>query len=182
MVYIFLAEGFEEIEAISVIDILRRASLDVKTVGVGSKIIKGAHGISVQADIEENEARYDNLEMIALPGGMPGTTNLEKSQIVKELIEKAYENNIYIAAICAAPSILGHLGLLDGKTATCFPGFEGELKGANLSSSSVCVDNNIITSRGPGSAVEFALKLVEILSGLQKAETIRQSLQIPQHA
>ena len=140
MIYVFLANGFEEIEALAPVDILRRAELEVKTVGVGGKTITGSHGITVTADIEEKDVTTDDMELMILPGGMPGTLNLEKSPIVTTCAEYCAKNDIYLAAICAAPSVLGHLGLLNGKEAICFPGFEGELKGATISEKPVCVD------------------------------------------
>ena len=124
MIYIFLAEGFEECEALAPIDILRRAGLDVKTVGIGSKIVTGSHNIPIVCDLEETELSTENLEAVILPGGMPGTLNLENSPTVQKFLEFAAKNQLIIAAICAAPSILGHKGLLKGKKATCFTGFE----------------------------------------------------------
>ena len=115
MIYVFLANGFEEIEALAPVDILRRAELEVKTVGVGGKTITGSHGITVTADIEEKDVTTDDMELMILPGGMPGTLNLEKSPIVTTCAEYCAKNDIYLAAICAAPSVLGHLGLLNGK-------------------------------------------------------------------
>ena len=130
MIYVFLANGFEEIEALAPVDILRRAELEVKTVGVGGKTITGSHGITVTADIEEKDVTTDDMKLMILPGGMPGTLNLEKSPIVTTCAEYCAKNDIYLAAICAAPSVLGHLGLLNGKEAICFPGYEQELTGA----------------------------------------------------
>ena len=153
MIYVFLANGFEEIEALAPVDILRRAELEVKTVGVGGKTITGSHGITVTADIEEKDVTTDDMELMILPGGMPGTLNLEKSPIVTTCAEYCAKNDIYLAAICAAPSVLGHLGLLNGKEAICFPGFEGELKGATISEKPVCVDGKIVTAKGMGVAV-----------------------------
>ena len=133
MIYAFLANGFEEIEAITIIDILRRAEKEVITVGIGDNIIRGAHGMVVVADTQDNMIELDDkLEMIFLPGGMPGTLNLERSAVVQSAIDYCVENDKYIAAICAAPSILGHKGILDGKKACCYPGFEQELKGADV--------------------------------------------------
>ncbi len=179
MVYVFLANGFEEIEALAVVDVLRRAELDVRTVGVGENFVIGSHQIPVAADIYERDIVLDEtVEAIVLPGGMPGTINLEKSPVVGKAIDFAYENGKLICAICAAPSILGHKGLLKGKNAICFPGFEEELEGAVLSQSFVCRDENIITAKGMGSAVEFGLQIAEILKGKAVAEKLRASLQI----
>ncbi len=179
MVYVFLANGFEEMEAIAPIDLLRRAELTVVTVAVGAdtKTITGAHGISINADITEQQVDLTDIEMAVLPGGMPGTLNLEKSAVVKAVLRHCKQHNIKIGAICAAPSVLGHMGLLDGVTATCFEGFESQLTGANYSSRHVCCDRNIITARGAGVSVEFALKLVEVLCGAPKANLLRKSIQ-----
>lgn len=164
MIYVYLAEGFEEIEALSPVDLLRRSGKNVITVGVGGKVIKGSHGIPVTADITESEALLsDELEMIVLPGGMPGTLNLEKSDYVQSAIDYCVCNDIFIGAICAAPSILGHKGILNRKTAVCYPGFESQLEGAEIGNESVVADGKIITARGAGVAVDFALKLIEVL-------------------
>ena len=177
MIYIFLASGFEEIEALTTVDLLRRAELDVKTVGIGSKAIRGAHGITVISDIQEKDVVTDNLDAIVLPGGMPGTLNLEKSSIVTACINYCNDNEKYIAAICAAPSILGHNHILDDKNATCFPGFENELYGANVVDDYICVDGHIITAKGPGVSVEFSLKIIEKLLNKEISNKISMSIQ-----
>ena len=178
MIYVFLAEGFEEIEALTPVDLLRRCELDVKTVGINSNIIRSSRGIPVITDLDANEIVLDDkLQMIVLPGGMPGTLNLEKSQKVQDAIDFCVKNDIYIAAICAAPSILGHKGLLDNKKATCFPGYESELKGAELSEDLVCKDGKIITGKGAGASIEFSLALVETLISKERAELLKGSLQ-----
>lgn len=177
MIYVFLADGFEEMEAIAPIDILRRAELQVKTVGVTGKQITGSHGITVTADLEIGQVTTDEIEAVILPGGMPGTLNLEKNPIVKACVEYAAKNDCYVGAICAAPSILGHMGLLSGKHAVCFPGFEGELTGAAVSDERVCVDGKIVTAKGAGVAVEFGLKLAELLADKQTAEKLFASMQ-----
>lgn len=180
MVYVFLAKGFEEIEALTTVDFLRRAELEVYTVGIGSKIIAGSHNIPVFCDLDESEAVCDDkLDAIILPGGMPGTLNLEANKTVNKFIDYCAENNKLICAICAAPSILGHKGLLKGKTATCFPGFEKELDGANVSSDYACCDGNIITGKGMGSAISFSQKITEQLINKEKAAKIKESLQCP---
>ncbi len=179
MIYVFLAPGFEEIEALAVVDVLRRAELDVLTVGVGEDFVIGSHQIPVAADISEKALILDDtIEAIVLPGGMPGTLNLEKSPVVQKAIDWAVENNKLICAICAAPSILGHKGLLNGKKATCFPGFEEELFGAEVSNEFVVKDDNFITAKGMGSAVEFGLRIAEILTNPLEIKKIRASLQI----
>lgn len=178
MIYCFLAEGFEEVEALTPVDILRRCVKEVVTVGIGEEVITGAHGISVCTDITEVElVPDDEIEMIILPGGMPGTLNLEKSRTVQDAIDYCVENDKYIAAICAAPSILGHKHLLDGKKATCFPGFEDQLYGAVLTGEKVVVADKIITAKGAGTAMEFGLKLAEILCGKARADKLAASMQ-----
>lgn len=177
MIYAFLADGFEEIEAITPVDLLRRAGKIVVTVGIGGKIITGSHNIPVTADITDSQLSLgEDLEMIILPGGMPGTLNLEKNENVQKAIDFCSSNNRYIAAICAAPSILGHKGLLDGKNAVCYPGFENQLDGANIGTEPVVADGKIITSRGAGAAVKFGLKLVEILVSLDASKKLADSI------
>ena len=177
MVYMFLAEGFEEIEALCPLDLLRRAGVDIKTVSVGkSKAVMGAHGISVFADISEDEYMYEHPEMVILPGGMPGTLNLDACDTVHKTLDFAVRDNAYIAAICAAPSILGGKGLLKGKEAICYPGFEDKLVGATVSKKRVVVDGKIITAAGMGVALEFGLTLVKIFCGDEKAAMLRKSV------
>ncbi len=178
MIYVFLANGFEETEAIAPIDILRRSELDVKTVGIGEEVVVSSHGIAVIPDITEVDfVPSDDIDMIVLPGGMPGTLNLEKSRTVQEAIDYCAQNGKYIAAICAAPSILGKKGLLQGKKAVCFPGFEQFLEGAEIPEQGVVRDGNIITAKGAGAAIEFGLELSKTLAGEAKARKIRASLQ-----
>ena len=177
MILCFLANGFEETEAIAPIDILRRDGQKVITVGIGEEVITSSHGVTVVPDITELDlALSDEINMIILPGGMPGTLNLEKSGAVQDTIDFCSRNGKYIAAICAAPSIIGKKGLLKGKKATCFPGFEDFLEGAEFTGDPVEHDGNIITARGAGVAVEFGLKLVEVLSGKAASDKIRTSM------
>ena len=176
MIAVFLAIGFEEIEALATVDILRRAGLNVVTVGVGTKRPMGAHNIEVIADKLDKDLSLDSLSAVILPGGMPGTLNLEQSPMVQTAIKHAVEHQLPIGAICAAPSILGHLGLLQGKKATCYPGFESELTGATLCDG-VVTDGNITTASGAGVAVDFALELVSRLVSAEKAEEIRRGMQ-----
>lgn len=165
MIYVFLAEGFEEIEALATVDILRRSELDVATVGVGNKVITGSHGIPVYCDVIDCEVLPDDtVQAVILPGGMPGTLNLEKSEKVQMFIDYAAEHNTLIAAICAAPSVLGHKGLLNGIEATCYTGFEEQLIGAKISKSPVCVSGNIITANGAGSALDFGFAIADYFS------------------
>lgn len=181
MIYTFLANGFEEVEALTPVDLLRRCECQVITVGVGSEVIRGAHGIPVLTDIEENSLIItDAVEMIILPGGMPGTLNLEKSQKVQEAITFCMKHHKKIAAICAAPSILGHRNLLNGKNAVCYEGFESQLTGANILTDSVCVDGDIITARSAGVALPFSLKLVEILISKERSDLLAASLMCEQ--
>lgn len=176
MVYVFLANGFEEIEAITPIDLLRRAGVDVTSVGVTGKTVEGSHKIKVDADITIDEVTTDGLEMIVLPGGNPGYKNLESNKTVVDYINFAKDNDLYVSAICAAPSILGRLGILEGKNATVYPGMEDELKGANYEKQEVVVDGKIITSRGAGTAIAFAGALIAALKGEDEAQAILDSI------
>lgn len=177
MIYVFLADGFEETEALAPVDLLRRAKLDVKTVGVTGKIVTGSHGIPVTADMTEDQLALDGeMEMIVLPGGMPGTLREEASPVVQRAIDYCAKNDRWIGAICAAPSILGHKGLLQGKTAVCYTGFEKELKGAEIGSCGVVTDGRIITARGAGVAVDFGLALVGAMCGKEAQAQIRASI------
>lgn len=179
MIYVFLADGFEEIEALTVVDMLRRCELDVKMVGIGREAIRGAHGILVQSDMADKDCVIDDrIEMIVLPGGMPGTLNLEKSATVANAIDYCYKNRKYISAICAAPSILGHKGILQGQKAVCYAGFETQLNGAELVEEAVCVSDIFITSKGPGTAVEFALKIIETLISKDRSELLAASIML----
>lgn len=177
LVYLFLANGFEEIEAITPIDILRRANINIKTVSISdTKEVTGAHGIITQADLLFTEVDFSINDMLILPGGMPGTKNLDAHQALKALLTKQYEKGGKIAAICAAPSILGKIGILVGKEAICYPGFEDALTGALISKHLVVKSENIITAKGAGVAVEFALKIVEELKGKSESEKIASAI------
>ena len=176
MVYLFLADGFEEVEALTPLDLLRRAGAEVKTVGVTGKLVTGSHNITVTADIRAEEMVLDrDLEMIILPGGMPGTTNLDASGAVHEALRYAAERGITIGAICAAPMIIGKLGYLSGRSAVCYPGFEKYLIGANISAKSVVVDENYITAKGMGVAAQFGLALVHALYGEDSVTELERS-------
>lgn len=179
MLYMFLADGFEEIEAIATLDVLRRADIEVATVGVTDKVVTGTHNIKVVADKTIDEITTENLIGIILPGGMPGTENLENSQIVKQYIAHCFHEEKLICAICAAPSILGHMGILDSKLATCYPGFEKELKKAFVSKELIAIDDNIITAKGAGAAIKFALNIVANLKSRKLALSIKESMQCP---
>lgn len=178
MIYIFLANGFEEVEALATVDVLRRADLKVKIVGVGSDVITGAHGISTVCDaVDCDLTPGEDMKAVILPGGMPGTLNLERSDKVNAFVDYAFENKKLLCAICAAPSILGHKGMLKGRKAVCFPGFESELEGAELSDSFVVTDGNIITAKGMGSAVKFGIAIGSAFVGEAKMKKIEESLQ-----
>lgn len=176
MIYMFLAEGFEEVEALAPLDLIRRAGLEIKTVGVGAKTVVGSHGIPVVADM--TDADYSDIvpDMVILPGGMPGTKNLDASETVHKAIAAATKNGAYVCAICAAPMILGKLGLLVGKKATCFPGFEEYLAGAIVTNGKVAVDGNIITAKGMGAGIDFGLAIVAALKGENTANELAKAI------
>ncbi len=177
MIYLFLAEGFEETEALATLDILRRAELEVYTVGVGNKVVTGSHKIPVVADVVDFEITPDySIDAIILPGGMPGTLNLEKSSNVQSFVDFAAENNKFICAICAAPSILGHKGLLKDREATCYDGFETQLIGAKISENLLCRDGQFITAAGAGVSIEFGLEIVKALCGEPEAKRIKDGI------
>lgn len=176
MIYIFLADGFETIEALAPLDMLRRANIDVKTVGIGSKEILSSHNVKVSADISESEATFDNLEGIILPGGSKGTENLENSSTVRKFIDHANKNKLLIAAICAAPSVLGKNGLLKDVSATAYPSFAEFIDNYD-NDNYVVSSKNIITARGAGVSVDFGLEIVKYLSGENISEEIRESIQ-----
>lgn len=177
MIYTFLADGFEEIEAITPVDILKRAGFEVETVGITGKSVTGAHGICINTDIDISKVNLSETELLFLPGGMPGTTNLQNSKELEQLILDADKKGIYIAAICAAPLILGSLNILNGKKATCFPGFENYLIGSKLSADSVVCDKNIITAKGAGAAHKLGFTLVSLLKNESDAKELALSMQ-----
>ncbi len=177
-VCVFLADGFEEIEGLTVVDLLRRAGIHVTTVSItGDATVHGAHGIDVQADKMFDDVRdFEEQDMLVLPGGMPGTLHLGEHIALKELLEQFYRERKYLAAICAAPSVFGKYGFLQGKKATSYPGFEQELVGAEYVTEDVVVSDSIITSRGMGTAIPFSLTLIEKLVGIEKAKEIGKSI------
>ena len=178
MVYVYLAQGFEEIEALATVDFLRRCEIEVVTAGVGSQDVTGAHDITVLADtIDSMLVQSQDVQAIVLPGGMPGTLNLQKSKYVQDMLDYAAKNDIVIAAICAAPSVLGSKGLLDGKKATCFPGFEEQLGNAVFTGNSVEIDGNFITSKGAGCTIDFAAAIAEKLVGENEPLHVKKSIQ-----
>lgn len=180
MIYVFLANGCEEVEALAPVDILRRGGVEVTTVGVDSKKIVGSHGIEITADISSSELKLENIEGIVLPGGLPGTVNLENNEVVQASVDYCYNKNLLIGAICAAPSILGHLGYLDGKKATCYPGWEDSFSSGEYTADTVTQDGNIITGKGAGAAVHFGLKLLGYIKGEEVMNKIHEALQCPQ--
>lgn len=178
MLYMFFANGFEEVEAIAALDVIRRAGIDIKSVGVGSKTVTGSHGITVVCDVTNDVIKsFDGVDGVILPGGMPGTTNLYADETVNKAVDYCAENNLLLAAICAAPLILGRKNLLAGKEAICFPGFEDELIGAAISDDYVCTCDNIITARGMGSAVNFGVAIVAYFKGQDFAAELKSGLQ-----
>lgn len=172
-VCVLLAEGFETVEALAVVDVLRRAGVEVKVASAMETLdVVSAQKVTVNCDCSFENVDYSDTDLLFLPGGMPGTTNLEKNEAIMAIVKKFAKDGKYIAAICAAPSILGHMGLLQGKKAIAFPSYEKELTGAVVTRERVVVDGNIITSRGMGTAIDLGLKLVEILCDAQKADKI----------
>lgn len=178
MVLVHFADGFEEIEAISVVDILRRADINIQMVSItGKREVTGAHSITVLADVLYENVDYSDVDMIILPGGLQGTQTMDNHAGLKEQLLLAAQQGKWVAAICAAPTILGKMGLLKGKSATCYPGNEQYLQGADITATgSTIIDGNIITSRGPGTSLDFALTIVEALRGSELANTIRQKM------
>ena len=176
MIAVLLADGFEEIEALTPIDMLRRAGLEVVTVGITSKIAVGSHGISVICDKLPDDVDLDDVSTVILPGGMPGSLNLDASPFTDKILEAVDAKGGRIAAICAAPLVLGRRGLLRGKRATCYPGFENELSGAVATGESVVTDGNITTAKGMGVALEFSKELISLLVSKEKAEELSSAI------
>lgn len=176
-VYVHLAEGFEEIEAVTVIDILRRAGIDAEAVSVtGNLFVAGAHAITIKADLLFEEADYDKCCMIVLPGGLPGTTNLSAHKGITDQIKKFAAEDKWLAAICAAPTVFGKIGLLEGRKAVVYPGMEKFLTGAKPGKKTVETDGRIITSKAPGTAMEFAFTLVETLKDKAIANQLKKAM------
>ena len=176
-VILFFANGTEEIEALSALDLLRRAGADVVLAGVGGREVTGSHGIRITADVDASDITSFDFDMVVVPGGMPGTLNLAADKTVGDFIDYADKNGKYLAAICAAPSVLGERGLLRDKEATCYPGFEDKLLGAKLSDKKVAVDGKTITARGMGVSLGFGLALVEVLCGREVADKLHDAVQ-----
>ncbi|MDD7718828.1 MAG: DJ-1/PfpI family protein [Eubacteriaceae bacterium] len=178
MLYVFLAHGFEEIEALTVVDLLRRAEIQVKTVSLmEDKVVYGAHGIGVESDILFRYMEPERCEMFVLPGGMPGTVNLCNHKAFNEELKNFAASGKPVAAICAAPMVFAKAGLFDGHRATIYPGMEDELVNAVSTGEKVVVDDRIITGRGPGVAIDFALAIIEYLAGKERAEEVKNGLQ-----
>lgn len=174
---VFFGTGYEEIEALTVVDILRRAGITADMVSItGEREVTGSHGVTVKMDQLFEEVDFDSIDIIVLPGGMPGTTNLEAYQPLMDKVDDFYRQDKYIAAICAAPSILGHKGILKGKKACSNPGFESHLDGADVKQEPVVVDGHIITSRGMGTAIPFGLAILEQFAGEEAALQMRKKL------
>ena len=178
-IFVFLAEGFEEIEALTPVDVLRRAGLSVQTVSImDEQAVAGAHGVPLLADKMFAEINPEDAEMILLPGGLPGATNLDAHEGLSRMILEFADAEKPLAAICAAPLVLGNRGLLQGKKATCYPGFETYLQGAEYTAALVEQDGNIITGKGPGAAMEFAFAIVEKYCGIDKVNELKQGMMI----
>ena len=174
---VFLADGFEEIEGLTVVDILRRAGVETRTVSITERrLVTGSHQIPVTADSCIKETDFSEAELLVLPGGMPGTLNLKNHDGVRYVVKQYAKEGRYVGAICAAPTILKSLGVLEGRRATCYPGVEDEMEDVVLTETAVVVDENIITSQGVGTAIDFGLKLIEILDGEEKAKEIADSI------
>jgi protein deglycase len=177
IVVIYLADGFEEIEAVSIIDVLRRAEIDIQVVSItGNEDVNGSHGITIKADILFEDINYEDVGMIILPGGMPGAKNLKKHEKLGEQILNFHQQGKHLAAICAAPIVFGSLGILNNRKATCYPGYEDQLAGAQVTGAAVEISDNIITGKGAGVAIQFALKIVEVLEGKELADTVARKM------
>lgn len=176
MVYIILGEGFEEIEAVAPGDILRRGGVEVKYAGIGGDTIVGSHGIGVQTDCRVEEIDLSDAEMIVVPGGMGGVKSILGSKTALDAVKKAYDAGIKVAAICAGPLVLTKLHILDGKRAVCYPGLEDEMSGDMSQENSTETDGTVITGRGPGAALDFGLRLLEVLRGREAADAAASGL------
>ncbi len=176
MVYVFLAEGFEEIEALAVVDVLRRGGVEVRLVGVDGELISGAHGIGVKAELPVAAVPADGADCYVLPGGLPGVDNLEDSQALCQTLRQAAEKGALLCAICAAPRALGKLGLLDGVDYTCYPGFQAQVRGGRYIGGTVVSGIDRITGEGPGAAIPFALEILARLQGRDVAAQVQKDM------
>lgn len=178
MVYMLLGTGFEETEAVAPLDLLRRAGISVLTVGINGKVITGSHAIPVTADIELGEMDLTGLDMIILPGGMRGVASIRGSEAALQAVRFAWENGKYVAAICAAPTILAELGITDGANATCYPGCEAQMGSAHMVSAAAVTDGTLITGTSAGCAVPFGLALIAALKGQEAADAVAKQIVI----
>ena len=179
MVYMLLGTGFEETEAIAPLDLLRRAGVEIMTVGVNGKIIRGSHNIGVEADIEIGQMDLTNLEMIILPGGLGGVTSVRASEEAMNALKFAWDNDKFVAAICAGPTVLADLGITAGMNATCYPGCEGGMGSAFvIEDAAVVIDEKLITGTSAGCAIPFGLALIEALKGTETAEAVANQIVI----
>ena len=178
MVYMLLGTGFEETEAIAPLDLLRRAGVDVMTVGLNGLVIRGSHGICVEADMEIGDVDFKNLEMIVLPGGLGGVASIRGCKAAMEAVRKTWEDGKYTAAICAGPTVLADLGITDGKRATCYPGCEGQMGSAIMVNEAAVTDGKLLTGTSAGCAIPFGLALIAALKGQAEADRIAQQIVI----
>lgn len=178
MVYMLLGTGFEETEAVAPLDLMRRAGIEVLTVGLNGKVIRGSHGINIEADIEINEMDLTNLEMIVLPGGLGGVASIRGCQAALDAVGFAWDNGKLVAAICAGPTILSDLGITEGRNATCFPGQACNMKNTNLINEAAVIDGRLITGTSAGCAIPFGLALITALKGQAAADAIAQQIVI----
>ena len=178
MVYMLLGTGFEETEAIAPLDLLRRAGVQVLTVGVNGKTVYGGHGIGIESDILLDELDLTNLEMIILPGGLGGVASVRASKSAMDALQFAWENDKFVAAICAGPTVLADLGITEGKTATCYPGCVGGMGSAQVVAEAAVRDGKLITGASAGCAVKFGLALIEALKGAEVAKTVETQIVI----
>lgn len=178
MVYMLLGTGFEETEAIAPLDLMRRAGIPAATVGLNGKIIKGSHGIGVEADTEIGELDLTDMDMIVLPGGLGGVASIRACEAAMNAVRFAWENGKYVAAICAGPTILAQLGITDGKNATCYPGCEAQMGSANMVHTAAVTDGRIITGTSAGCAIPFGLALITALKGQEAADAIASQIVI----
>ncbi len=175
--FVFLATGFEEIEAAGTIDVLRRGEVETTIVSITGELkVAGAHGIELMADALFEDTDFTDADALILPGGMPGSNNLNACEPLKELVVKHYDQGKLTAAICAAPLVLGGLGILKGRRATCYPGFEPQLIGATITGEPAVIDGNVITGKGPGLVFDFALAILKVLKGKAVAEEVASGL------
>ena len=178
MVYMFLGTGFEETEAIAPLDLLRRANIEVATVGLNGKVIKGSHGIGVEADLAIGQVDFSDADMIVLPGGLGGVASIKACPAAMDAVRAAYEEGKYVAAICAGPTILAQLGITDGKNATCYPGCEPQMGSANMVTAAAVTDGKVITGTSAGCAIPFGLALIAALKGQEAADAVEKQIVI----